>query len=370
MKYLIIIAVTVFYLLIPGVGAFLVRSQWRRFRRGLSGAAQFPILSYKHLHGLPKLPENRNFRMYGSLEAIQGNDRIWIRGLGISVGIDLTGVPIYILPQGGSLSFTELPNVTPRIYRWGELAALPEGTRIFVSGAIKTISNLPVFVNTPDTSLIVIIYDCPNEELFPRAIWTGRQRNEYWNALTAPAIGAGFVSLLVLALITNDRGTALLGIVLAIIPVVIFLPPGNIGLFLYRRFWRIARRLRSERDAVRLPLVYTFIPKWPQTDVAELPGGGRYYHVRIRREGKIRRESGITFDEREVAQGYHLFVRGKSAQYDPLPVHLISLDEPQSKAKYLENKAVRFELMSVACFLTGMGGNTFLAAVLLGNYFL
>ena len=43
---------------------------------------------------------------------------------------------------------------------------------------------------------------------------------------------------------------------LAAAPVAPFLPPGVALYYLYRYFWKMARRLRAERDLLRLPLRY------------------------------------------------------------------------------------------------------------------
>ncbi len=365
MIYLVVIAGFVFYLLIPGIGAFLIRSRWRSFRRNLAESAGRPILSYRYT-------DERPFRMYGTLEAVQGDERIWITGGGISAGIDLKGVPILVLPPGRIVG-AELPDATPRVYRWGELAALPEGTRIFVTGTVSRSHNLPVFRFSGQTPLIVVVYDCPSEELYPRAIWTGRQRNEYWNPITAPSLGAGFLAELTLALLSASSmpETALLGLVLSLVPLLPFLPPGNVGFYLYRRLWRSARRLRSERDVVRLPLAYRFFPKWSGVDAARLPGGGLYYHSRTGINspaskpiiGRGPAASGKT----NPSGSYHLFIRGKSGAYDPMPAHLIVAEEPSLLAARLHHSATRKELFAVACIMAGIGINAFLVAVALGN---
>ncbi len=244
----------VFYLVIPGSGAFAVRYRWRRFRARVLAAREARDLDYPAVHGHRQENEGDSsqrgtFRFFGKLEAVQGQTSIWIGDGSLSVVIDLVGVPIYILP-GGGMRGEGLPDETPRIVFWKELTALAEGTDFLVVGDIVERQGTLHFDRGAADIPLVIIYDCPKEQLFARATWSGRQRNEYWNHLTPVSLVGGFLAETLWALTLADRSLlqAIVAMVLGLVPVLPLMPPGVVGFFWYRRIWRVARRLRAQRD--------------------------------------------------------------------------------------------------------------------------
>lgn len=239
-----------FYLFIPGLGAFLVRHRWRRFRAQVVRSISFPELHYGGFR------ETGSFRFKGRLEAVQGDDLVWLEEDGLSVGVSLRDVPIYLIPGSGTGSDSSrgFPDETPKVVYWREISALAQGTRFYVAGHVREEAGGIVFRGSEVHDPLVIIYDGPEHTFLKRTIWTGRQRNEYWNHLTLPALTGGFLAQLVVAVISvsESRLAALVATVLALVPILPLVPPGVAGYYLYRRLWRSARRRRAIRDVVRL----------------------------------------------------------------------------------------------------------------------
>jgi len=252
--YLLLITAVaaLFYVAIPAVGAFVVRDQWRRFREAMTAASRYPIATPAWAVRERAAPPGR-CRFFGSLEAIQGDDRIWISNGRFSVAVDLRGVRVFLIPETapaeGGTSLGSVP--------WNRIFSLPEGTPMFVGGTIVAEEGRGLFRNHALSPLLVVIHDCPRESILMRAIGSGRQRNEYMNSLTLPSVGIGSLTLLLLALAflgLQEKLSGLVGLTAALAPVVPFLPPGFPLYFAYRSAWKKARVLRAQRDVVRLPL--------------------------------------------------------------------------------------------------------------------
>lgn len=265
-----------FYAALPGIGAFRVRGRWREFRRTIDEASRYPTAN---AHAVTK---ERNafiglFRFFGTLEAIQGEDRIWITNGRFSVAADLRNVHVYLIPEGESPGEAPgepgqarpeeapAPPAEPsdgelRSMPWSRIFSLPEGTPIFVAGALFSEEGRGLFRGYGRARLLVVIHDCPRESILETAIRSGRQRNEYMNPFTLPSVAIGSLSLIVLAysLLTNPeaRIIALIALSAGLAPVSPFLPPGFPLYFAYRRMWKKARLMRIQRDLVRLPLRY------------------------------------------------------------------------------------------------------------------
>ncbi len=256
---LILAVAALFYVAIPAVGAFVARGQWRRFRAAMTEASRYPTASAAWVGRERGTPPGR-CRFFGSLEAIQGDNRIWISNGRFSVAVDLRGVRVFLIPdgppegeaQGRRDSDTGLASVP-----WNRIFSLPEGTPMFVGGTFVTEEGRGIFRNHALAPLLVVIHDCPRERILMRAIGSGRQRNEYMNALTLPSVGIGSLTLLLLAftfLGIPEKLSGSIAFTAALAPIVPFLPPGFPLYFAYRSAWKKARLLRAQRDVVRLPM--------------------------------------------------------------------------------------------------------------------
>jgi hypothetical protein len=246
-----------FYLVLPGVGAFLARARWRTFRRMLRAVSRWPSAGAGR--GKPAAGEPDGFagyhRYFGALEAVQGDDRIWLSGAAGSVAVDLRGVSVYLLPAdaGTGREDEELSSVP-----WNRIFALSEGTTLLVGGALYREEGRAVFKTRAGVPPLAVIHDCPRTAIMRRAIRGGRHRNEYWNAFTLPSLVTGSFILAALAWLLlgrpDARPAAVVALAAAVGPLAPFLPPAFPLYFLYRRSWRRGRRLRAERDLANLPL--------------------------------------------------------------------------------------------------------------------
>jgi hypothetical protein len=257
--YAALAAAFAFYLLIPVLGGFLLRSQWRRFRKRIAAAATLPSLRYRDV--ALALREGRtelgSFRMIGTVEALEGNDRVWVRGGGISALVDLSRAPLYVLAPGAMAAgaIQRLP--------WASVSSLVEGTEMLVAGALALEGNKQVFVDRAEEPLIAVCYEGGRAHLMSRLVASGRSPNEYWNNPTrlSLAVGLATIAALLLSFGSSSFPSVLALVFLAgALPILPFAPPGLALFFLYLRLWRRALAFRVERDLLRLPLGYESTP--------------------------------------------------------------------------------------------------------------
>jgi hypothetical protein len=284
-SFLALFIAFVFFLFVPGIGAFSVRARWRSFRSQMTEASKCALIDYSRLN---KENEGKTFRFFGILEAIQDRNKIWIRSGDLSIAADLEEAPVYILPSISSRGGYELvlSDEEPQRVPWKQISSLPAGVQLFVAGSLFIEDGRAIFRSRSRTPLLCVLYDGSKESLLKRAIWCGRQKNEYWNQYTLISLITGCFSLLFLSyyfLVTAGmRLPALVSLTLSLSPLVVVFPPGVLLFFLYGFFWRRARMLRAERDLQRLPLRYFEIWDGQNTAEAEtaLPDGQRYAMLR------------------------------------------------------------------------------------------
>jgi len=362
-----------FYLLLPGVGAFLARARWRTFREALRAVSRWPPADARHEPpagggGPDGFVGFRRF--FGSLEALQGDDRIWLAGPGGSVAVDLRGVSVYLLPAGADAARTrqdeELSSVP-----WVRIFALSEGTTLLVGGALHREEGRAVFKAHRGVPPLALIYDCPRSEIMRRAIRGGRQVNEYWNAFTMPSLVTGSFILAVLAWIfigLPEAGTAApVALAAAAGPLLPFLPPAFPLYFLYRLCWRRGRRLRAERDLAKLPLRwFPDLPENADRFVTLLPDREPYAMLR----GKLRDGRTLDIGDRSVRlpEGSILAVDGEVWAFgawrednggaslaepdDPLAELTIVAGDPRARAARSNSLARRY--LAASAVLIGL----------------
>ena len=368
-----------FFALVPGAGAFGVRRQWRVFRRRMQEASLAPFLRYSDLSGATG--RRGDFRVFGELEAIQGRDRIWINTGQFTVEADLSGVRLYLLPSlsGEGSGMDALPDEEPAVALWSRVSSLPSGLRLFVGGSLFLEEGRGVFRSSPRAPLLVVCYDGERESILKRAIWGGRKKNEYWNPYTLPSLLTGFLCLALLAYLTLRSSPAglpgLAVLSLAAAPVALFLPPGVLLYYLYRYLWKLARRLRAERDLLRLPLRYFPAGAASGERTALLPTGEQY---RMCREGELEVEGepevrkcarmpdgaeSWLFGAVEDPQGRSVLRRPA----DPMAELLRVPGDPAELAGRCGRAARWYELGAAACFGAGLGVNLFLVLLLLAR---
>ncbi len=189
--FILVISIAVlFYAVVPAFGAFIARGQWRRFRKTVTAVSHYPTAAPGVLGREHAAPAGY-YRFFGTLEAIQGDDRIWLTNGRFSVAADLRNVRVYLIPEAepGEPVAPALGSVP-----WSRIFSLPEGTPVFVGGALFSEEGRGVFRDNGRTRLLVVIHDCPKENVVLRAISGGRQRNEYMNSFTLPSVAIGSLS--------------------------------------------------------------------------------------------------------------------------------------------------------------------------------
>jgi hypothetical protein len=258
--YAAFIAALVFYLLIPIVGAFMLRGQWRRFRERVALLGLAPRLKYRE--AAEALREGRaevgRYRLQGTIEAIEGVNRVWVRGKEVSALVDLSRAPLYVLAPGSEEAPTEAGSIER--LRWNSVSSLVEGTNIFVAGLLVLEGDRPVFVDRADEPLIAVCHEGGEERLITRLIAGGRAPNEYWNYPTRISISLGLVAMSAILLLYQGSALPTLRSLIFLAgagPVLPFAPPGLLFFFAYHRLWRRALASRTARDLLRLPLRYS-----------------------------------------------------------------------------------------------------------------
>ena len=381
---LVLLLAFIFFGIIPGIGAFLVRKNWREFRRRLVSVSLLPFVSYARSRN----EEHRcigQFRFFGGLEAIQGTNRIWLNDGTLSVAAELENDSVYILPRytmhREDSPFERLeemvPDEEPQSLPWGRISSLPSGTQLFVAGNLFEEDGKRVSRSTPKEPLLVVIYDGQKETILPRTIWGGRQRNEYWNQFTVISLITGSFSLLFVAylLLGNPlyRIPTLFALTLSIFPIASLLPPGFIFYFFYRTLWKRARFLRAERDLLRLPLRYFISDNQQQMDrIVVLPTEEVYAMI----PGKVVKERGLNLESGSQLIGIEGRIRVRSPSFreskeifdvdcvvfgalssndqgsvltkpnDPMAEFLIIQDNPETAAQRCDSEAKRFEILA------------------------
>jgi len=248
-------AAFVFYLLIPVIGGFMLRGQWRRFRDRVALLGVAPRLRYGDLASALRggRAEVGRFRLYGTIEAIEGSDRIWLRGDGVSALVDLSRAPLYVLSSSGSGAGSV------QRMNWRSVSSLVEGTRAFAAGILTLEEGRPVFVDRPEEALVAVCHDGVDELSLSRLVESGRAPNEYWNYPTRISLALGLAAEFALLLAFRSTAFSTIRAIVFLVgacPVLPFAPPGLALFFAYHRLWRRALASRVERDLLRLPLRY------------------------------------------------------------------------------------------------------------------
>ncbi len=370
--------IAVFFFLVPAIGAFSIRRKWRSFRSRLTSSAASPVATYRRLRTGESTTDQAAigvFRFFGMLEAILENDTVWIRDGDVSLSAELNDVKVYLLATGVALSEPLDDEKTPVSIPWSKVGSLIEGTKVFIHGTLFTDAGRAVFRSSPGTPLFVILFDGNEHDLSRRAIWTGRQRNEYWNHLTPASLAVGSLAMIVAAYVAlNVPGfgyVARAAVTFGLAPVLPLFPPGVAFFFLYRKLWRDGRVLRAERDLVMLPITTAL----GDHDTATLPGGEQYVSRVVSREqldGLV--ASGLAIQDvttrpRDDVQWY-AFGRpadgGIAPPEDPIVPGVVIPGEPRRLSIDCARRARSYEIFALLVFFAGLVTNMAFVFFLLG----
>lgn len=383
---LVLVVAFLFFGLIPGMGAFFVRSRWRLFRRRIAESSLYPFLDYSDLSR--KGDFLGRYRLFGHLEAIQGDNSIWINNGSFTVEADLSQAKLYFLPSFSSGARTlpverlqeEVPDDQPALVSWNQIFSLPAGTQLFIAGQLFSEEGRGVFRSSSKDPLLVVLYDGERNTIVQRAVWGGRQRNEYWNQFTLASLLTGAFCMVLLAYIflrsTPSSLPAIFALALAFFPISGVLPPGFVLYYLYRFFWKRARMLRAERDLLRLPLrYYPDSTRLKLGSRAVLPTGETYLctqdagllidgeliirsaSVPAVREGK---------NEEVILFGTHSETDGKGRMQtpgDPMAELVLVMGDPAVLAQSCNRRARTFAVLSAVSVFSALTLNFFLLLV-------
>jgi hypothetical protein len=217
----------------------------------------------------------------GGFESTDGHT-LWISSETLTIPIILANAHTYILPmpEGGEIfEFFDPSEEAPERIRWDRVSSLTKGAKVFVGGTLVKQQDRWVFASTKKHPLLVIFYDGSDRSITIRTIRAGRNKNEYWNAVTPYSFVGGTCCQLGIAVSFLARPafrfTALIACVAMFTPLFPLFPPGVLFTLLYRRLWWRARIFRAYRDILRLPLKYLPPGAWD----CRLPNGERYGRV-------------------------------------------------------------------------------------------
>lgn len=249
--YLAALAAIIFYALLPVVGAFVTRQQWRLFRNAVTAAASLPAFSAPPVSG-GRSPEAGRCRIQGDVDALGGKFEVWIACSNAVVVVDLHDAWVYILTGRAG-------DDTIEKRRWKDLPSIGPGARAFIAGAVEFSGGRFMLGQSGKEPPLVILHDGDDDNVVRRSIWAGRHENEYWNPVTQISMALGVATMSgIVPTALRGRMPSLIGaltLTIAFAPALMLLPPGVVGFFVYRRFWRKARYCRARRDAERLEQV-------------------------------------------------------------------------------------------------------------------
>ncbi|MFW5711475.1 MAG: hypothetical protein ACOC2R_04655 [Spirochaetota bacterium] len=369
----ILLTALLFYLLIPGIGAFYIRSSWRRFRRLLTESATYPSLDYRELRRVERSARSEPslYRMFGHLQAMQGDNTIWISNGKVSVCADLEHVPVHVLSSQSSWfesGFREYPLQPPRKVLWEKISSLPEYTSIFLSGMVEWDQNHGVYRSSAAQPLLVIIYEGDAHDMLLKAAWSGRQKNEYWNPFTPGSLVLGSFSLFIYFYILQGYPQqllpALIAISLSVVPLVPLLPPAVLFYYYYRGLWKQGRVLRAQRDLIRLPLIHFDEDSSNLRQSTVLKTGERYLmrHFTNLEQLKAAVDTASAhfiqpaLPERFVGNEYYLFSNDQLQRpNDPMAEFIIVPGSPFQLVAECEKRAVKYELLGLSILGLGVG---------------
>ncbi|MFW6362550.1 MAG: hypothetical protein ACOC0D_01785 [Spirochaeta sp.] len=362
LELMVIACAAVFYVGIPAAGAFHVRRRWRRLRSRIIDSLDCPKIQY-HDQGQAAQATSRMVigerRMAGAVDAVEGDSVLWLSNDEVSVAVDMTGQNVVLLAgtQENLLKGEDIEvGASLVIIPWKRMFTISQGTQIFVVGEVIAESGRLCFRRTPESDLLIVLFEGTPQLVLYRSIWNARQRNEFINQTTPGSMTLGSAGLLLLSyfllIAPGGRLWGLIALTLSFTPVLPLLPPGVIMYFFFRRLWRRARMVRSQRDVLRMAMECCRSDSFSCRDMTRDP-------VDTRSDGnQVLRAYGDN--------GTHcLLVEPKEPDGGGVPDRLLVPTESEQLIRSLERKAYRLECVAVLLFLFGQLCTTYVLFVLL-----
>lgn len=250
--YLALLIALFFYIALPVSGGIISRTRWKSFRTRIMTARSLPLLGFQS-----GLEPDGEFRFFGEVDAISGRDGLWLRNESLSCVIDARAASVYLLSGVGGEAAVGDRGIgyygdTLERVRWAALPSIPPVARAYVVGWARLDGGRMILGPAEGRPVLLIIHDGRDEDVERRTIWSGRQKNEYWNPLTQVSLVAGLLATsLIVSRVLSARtlpSIAAITVAAGLSPLLSLLPPGVLGFILYRSAWRQARYCRSRRD--------------------------------------------------------------------------------------------------------------------------
>lgn len=256
--YATLVVALVFYLILPGIFALMSGAAWSRFRLRFLALWTVPVLRHGSIGTETAGGAPASFRFFGRIEALEGRNRVWVRGESTSALVDFSRSPLYVLApraEASARGWIEEAGGLERL-RWSRVHSFSEGTSFYVCGSARLENGRPVFHEAPGQPLIAISWDGDGEDFARRVLAAARSRNEFFNPSTFVfwSLGIGILSLALLyyARLNLLPTLRFLAALPAFIPLLAIIPPGGIILYLGGITWRRCLKLRMTRDLALL----------------------------------------------------------------------------------------------------------------------
>jgi len=255
--YVAIAVAVVFYVALPCAGALARKLLWSRFRARLGELSEAPVLGYGDTAEARARGGEEPFGPFqfrGSMDALEGEDGLWLRSGETTVVVDFRDAAFHALAQDDP----ELPLDSLRRagglerLSWRKVRSFSSGTKVLVAGRLRMRGGQAVFASVEREPLVVVSYDGAEDNLVSRIVAAARGRNDLWTGFTFASCAAG-VTILGLLLALSQPLSFLPSVLfvsglVALAPLVPFLPPGMLFVFLGNAVWRRRIVIMMRRD--------------------------------------------------------------------------------------------------------------------------
>lgn len=253
--YVTVCVAVVFYVLLPMLAAHWNNRSWAGFRRRVRAVFNAPRFGYREAALLKdKGSLDGNYRLLGTIDAMEGRERLWVRGQGVSAVVDLSRAFLYVFNGRGidaPLASKDRAGGLDKL-RYRRVTSLSEGTKLFVAGRVASDEGKPIFVDAPGDRLVVISYDEPDEELEAAALASGRSRHPLLGPATYLCFALGLGIMLAYFIFSSTAETLItvrfMAYLVALSPLLAFAPPGIFLTFASNALGHRLLKLDIERD--------------------------------------------------------------------------------------------------------------------------
>ncbi|GAB6089619.1 hypothetical protein [Spirochaeta dissipatitropha] len=262
LQTLVALSILLFFIVVPGTGALIVRQRWRTLRALVLESFFYPLISYSDQRPAAGSKESMflgSRRMIATVDALEDDSILWVSNGRFSTAVEMKGQNLVLLSgtQDDLLSGNQNDAArSPVMVPWKRMFTINQGTQIYIAGQLCVENQQLRFRGSKNEPLLIILFEGDPRLVLFRTIWNARQRNEYYNQLTPGSMTLGSVALLLLSyLLFATPGGRLWGLgalTFSFSPVLPLLPPSVAGYYIFRRLWRRARVLRSQRDVLKV----------------------------------------------------------------------------------------------------------------------